>query len=90
VAELRLEGATVVLTEDALEQLVDQVADRLGAQRDCDGWIRGAAAAAEYLGCKPKRIYDLKAQDLLEYRKEGSRLSFRREWLDAAMQRGSR
>jgi excisionase family DNA binding protein len=46
--------------------------------------------AAEYLGCKPKRIYELVRQGrLLPYR-EGRRLLFRREDLDACLVREPR
>lgn len=87
-AELRLAGAVLVLDDAALEQLVDQVADRLGDRACTEPWIRGADAAAAYLGCKPKRIYDLVSLGDLEHRKDGSRLLFRREWLDDVLKAG--
>jgi hypothetical protein len=53
------------------------------AQRD-DEWL-DVAAAARHLCCPPSRIYDLKAAGRLRYAKEGTRLLFRRDWLDAAL-----
>jgi excisionase family DNA binding protein len=39
--------------------------------------------AAEILACKPKRIYELVAQGRLRHFRDGRRLLFRREDLDA-------
>jgi excisionase family DNA binding protein len=39
--------------------------------------------AAEYLRCKPKRVYDLVSQRRLAPRRDGSRLLFLRSDLDA-------
>ena len=39
--------------------------------------------AADYLRCKPQRIYDLVSERKLPVLKEGSRSLFRREHLDA-------
>lgn len=42
--------------------------------------------AAEYLGCKPKRIYELIAQGRVRHYRIGRRILFRREDLDAALE----
>ncbi len=42
--------------------------------------------AAEYLRCKPQRIYDLVSQGRLRHRKDGRRLLFRRSELDAYLE----
>jgi excisionase family DNA binding protein len=42
--------------------------------------------ATEYLACKKDRIYDLKRQGRLRYAKDGSRLLFRREWLEEVVE----
>jgi hypothetical protein len=47
-----------------------------------DPWLN-TEQAADHLSCKPDRIHDLKARRLIEYRKDGARLLFRRSWLDA-------
>jgi excisionase family DNA binding protein len=43
--------------------------------------------AATYLACAPKRIYELKAQGRIAHFRDGKRLLFRREDLDAALRR---
>lgn len=47
-------------------------------------WL-DVAAAAVYLACSAKRIYDLVALGRLRCARDGRRLLFRREWLDAAL-----
>jgi excisionase family DNA binding protein len=42
--------------------------------------VRGAAA---HLACSTKRIYDLVAQGRVRFARDGRRLLFRVEWLDA-------
>jgi excisionase family DNA binding protein len=42
--------------------------------------VRGAAA---HLACSTKRIYDLVAQRRVRFARDGRRLLFRVEWLDA-------
>jgi hypothetical protein len=78
-------GATLVLVDP--HQLAAALATRLGTaasdQRD-DEWL-DVVAAARHLCCLPSRIYDLKAAGRLRYAKEGTRLLFRRDWLDAAL-----
>jgi hypothetical protein len=96
VIEARLSHATVELTEELLQQLADALVDddrfiallldRFGAQiRDQECWLNVAQAAA-YRGCPESRIYDLKAQGRLRYKKDGTGprapLYFKREWLD--------
>ena len=94
--ELRLATGTVVVDDETLDlladQLVDRVASRIAARTSAPAnsrWIRGADAAAEYLGCPRSRIYDLVQLQEVEYRKDGRALVFRREWLDAVLD-GSR
>jgi excisionase family DNA binding protein len=47
-----------------------------------DPWM-DVREAAEYLRCKPQRIYDLKSQGRLAAGGDGSRPLFRRSTLDA-------
>jgi excisionase family DNA binding protein len=42
--------------------------------------------AARYLACDKDRIYDLKALGRLRHVRDGRRLLFKREWLDAALE----
>lgn len=46
--------------------------------------------AADYLACKPARIYELKAAGRLDHWRDGRRLLFRRTDLDAALERVER
>ena len=50
-------------------------------------WV-GVREAAEHIGAKPQRIYDLVHQRAIPHRKDGSRLLFRLseldDWLDCA------
>jgi excisionase family DNA binding protein len=79
----------------SLDQLIELVADQVAERvvslvRDK---VREAyldvEQAAEYLCCKPKRVYELRAQGrLLPYR-DGRRLLFRHEDLDACLVRES-
>lgn len=89
---IRLELA---LSDHQLGQLADLVADRLSRSEPLTGdttvdWIRGARAAAEYMGCPRSRVYDLVSQDVLRPSRDGSRLVFRRDELDAYLGEASR
>ena len=66
----------------ALARLRELVADGHGPEP----WV-GVQQAAEHLGCKRQRIYDLVHQQAIPYRKDGSRLLFRRFELDVSLER---
>lgn len=51
-----------------------------------EAWV-GVEQAAEHLGCKPQRIYNLVHARAIPYRKEGSRLLFRLSDLDGWLER---
>jgi len=51
-----------------------------------EAWV-GVEQAAEHLGCKPQRIYNLVHARAIPYRKEGSRLLFRLSDLDDWLER---
>lgn len=76
---------------DLARLVLDEIAadpaavDRLRALVDGAGpeaWV-GVAQAAEHLGCRPQRIYNLVHDRAIPYRKDGSRLLFRLSELDA-------
>ena len=67
------------LIEELAERTADKVIERLPQVPEPYLDVEGAAA---YLACGPHRIYDLRRQGLRHY-KDGSRLLFRREDLDA-------
>jgi excisionase family DNA binding protein len=75
------------LIEAIAERVVELIADR---DRDAtaDGWLGGAAAAADYLDCGKWRIYDLVSAGRIPVYHEGSRLLFRKSELDAWVKRG--
>lgn len=82
---MRLAGG-IVLDEEAVEVLADRVAERL-AERAAppEPWL-GTEEAADYLAAPKSRIYDLVHRREVRFRKDGSRLLFRRADLDAALQ----
>lgn len=51
-----------------------------------EAWV-GVEQAAEHLGCKPQRIYNLVHARAIPYRKDGSRLLFRLSDLDGWLER---
>jgi excisionase family DNA binding protein len=71
------------LDDDALDVLAKRLAPRLAAQAEpkTDRWLTVEDAAA-YLGCAKQRIYNLVSQRRLRHVKDGSRVLFRRQWLD--------
>lgn len=83
----------LVVPSDIVEAIAAAVAERLAGNspRVDRCWLNVQEAAA-YLGCggkKPEqRVYDLTSQGRLQHAKEGSRLLFRREWLDAIVEEG--
>ena len=78
----------IPLAGPALDALASAVAARLLESMDAKSPPSGipyltTAEAAEYLRCKPQRIYDLVSMRQLPVLKEGKRSLFRREHLDA-------
>lgn len=76
------------LPSSLIDAIADQVAHRVAELLpDRPEPYLDVEGAAEYLACAPKRVYDLKAQGRLAHHRDGSRLLFRREDLDAALVR---
>lgn len=85
------------MVAEPLEVLAARVAEILASQdghSSPDGWL-DAEAAACYLGYSDtvagrrrgrQRIYDLVSQRRLRFAKDGSRLLFRRAWLDNCLE----
>ena len=74
------------LDDEALDLLADLVAERLRpAPHERSPWL-DTAGAADYLAAKPARIHDLVALGRLTPRRDGRRLLFRREDLDAYLE----
>ncbi len=69
------------LVEAVAQRVADLLVERLPAQRGPEPWL-DVDAAADYLACRPHRVYDLVAEGRLRCAKDGRRSLFRREWLD--------
>jgi excisionase family DNA binding protein len=80
------------LTEQDLDQLADLLGDRLEARlaqrahaSAGEAWLN-ASQAAEHLACSRGRIYDLVQLGKLSPRRDGRRVLFRPEDLDACLE----
>jgi excisionase family DNA binding protein len=79
--------ATALLAElddQALEQLAALLAPKLThatARGEPEAWLT-VDQAADYLACGKQRIYNLVSQRRIRFAKDGSRVLFRRQWLD--------
>lgn len=70
------------LDDETIDEIASRVATMLGAP--AAHWLNVEQAAA-HLACKPDRIHDLVSRRVLDVRRDGRRLLFRREWLDAVL-----
>lgn len=96
-ADIDGSGLILVLPPDLVEAIAVRAAAILASQRPQridDAWL-DAEAAARYLGYGDdrarrgrQRIYDLVSQRRIRFAKDGSRLLFRRAWLDEYVERG--
>jgi excisionase family DNA binding protein len=79
--------AVPAVPDELVEALAGRVADLLAERlpHRPEPWL-DVDGAADYLACKPHRVYDLKAEGRLRFAKDGTRLLFRREWLDACLE----
>ena len=74
-----------------VDVLADRIAERVVARLPVSSAARGyldVDGAASYLACPRSRVYDLVAQRRVRHVKDGRRLLFRAEWLDAALEDG--
>lgn len=72
------------LDDDALEKLAALLAPRLNRSprnNQAEPWLT-VDQAATYLACGKQRVYNLVSQRRVRYVKDGSRVLFRRQWLD--------
>lgn len=79
-------NASIDFPPEFTDQLACRVAERLAevVVSPAEPYL-DVEQAAEYLACDKDRIYDLKALGRLRHVRDGRRLLFRREWLDAAL-----
>lgn len=68
------------LPDELVEAVATRVAEMVGTPTVSP--LLTVDEAADYLRCRPKRIYDLTSQRRLEFVKDGSRTLIRREALD--------
>ena len=80
-------GLTLPVPPELLEAIAVRAADLVEdrSREEAEPWI-DVEEAAEYMACKPQRIYDLVSQGRMRHRKDGRRLLFRRSWLDAYLE----
>lgn len=70
------------------DRLAPRLAERLTAQHELTAWLT-VQQAADHLACRPQRIYNLVSQRRLRHVKDGSRVLFRRQWLDEYLEAGA-
>jgi excisionase family DNA binding protein len=81
-----LEAFLRSLITEVAQQAVQQAVTEINGTRRADEPYLTAEQAAKYLACEPKRIYELVAQGRLPRRKDGRRLLFRLEELEACLE----
>jgi excisionase family DNA binding protein len=78
------------LSDEDLAVLAARLAPLIGAgEAGPEPWLT-VADAAGYLRCQPQRIYNLVSQGRLQHAKDGSRVLFRRSWLDEWVSGGAK
>jgi excisionase family DNA binding protein len=70
------------VAERTATRVVELVEGYRAATPALSPWL-DVSEAADYLRCKPKRIYDVVAQSRLPVHRDGSRLLFHRDELDS-------
>jgi excisionase family DNA binding protein len=85
-----MNGLTVDISDELVEKVAQRAAELVGPLpvKDDPGGYLDVAGAAEFLACKPSRIYALKSAGRIPYHKDGSRLLFDRAELRAYVEAG--
>ena len=73
-------NARIEFPDELVEAIAAAVAERIGAREESR--LLTVEEAAEFLRCRPKRIYDLTSQRRLDFVKDGSRTLIRREAIE--------
>lgn len=81
-------GLTIAYPPEFIEEVARRAAEMLAEQSVESTPYLTVAEAADYLRCKPKRVYDLCSQRRIDYVKDGSRTLLRRVDLDAYLEDG--
>jgi len=84
---MRNDEIAVAVPEEVIERIARRAAALLRHEMPkVEERFVDVKAAAEHLGCRPHRIYDLVHQRVIPFYKEGSRLLFRCSELTAWLQ----
>jgi hypothetical protein len=86
-----LTAARLELPPELVEQIAERVAEILAERTETgngDGWLRGAEQIAEYINCKPSRVYALSSAGRIPVEHDGSALVARRSDLDSWVRGG--
>jgi excisionase family DNA binding protein len=75
------------LDDQALDELAQRLASRLGAPAPVDALL-SVGEAADYLRCPKSRLYSLVSAKRIPFVKDGSRTLFRRSALDCWLEAG--
>ena len=79
---------TIQLTDEQIAAIAAIAAERVNCQAQPDPWMT-VDQAAVYLACGRQRVYNLVSQRRLRHVKDGSRVLFRRQWLDDILEGAS-
>jgi excisionase family DNA binding protein len=84
-------GLSLSIPDDFVDQVASRVLELLAEQErgksKPEPWLN-VTDAAEYLACRKQRVHNLTSQGRLRYAKDGSRVVFKREWLDDLIEGG--
>ena len=72
------------IPDELVDLIAERVAERLQRPTESEPWL-DVDQAARYIAAPRSRVYDLVSQARVECRRDGRRVLFRREWLDAAL-----
>jgi excisionase family DNA binding protein len=84
----RRDVVTLGVPGELVEMIAERAADLLAEQMPSVSPYLDVDKAADYLACSPSRIYALTSTKRIPHHRDGSRLLFRREELDAWIERG--
>jgi excisionase family DNA binding protein len=76
-------GAGTEPTND-IDELAEAISTTVLAHLRPEGYLN-VEQAADFLACGKRRIYDLVESQRLECRRDGTRLVFKHEWLEAVL-----
>ena len=82
-----MSAVTLDITDELVERIAERAAELIAASEAPEPTpYLSVEEAAEYLRCKPKRVYDLCSQRRIPFVKDGSRTLLRRTDLAAYLE----